>query len=448
MAQKKIKNNITIGFVPLGCPKAIVDSERMLAQIAQANYIITGDPNNADVVIINTCGFIEPAKLEALEEIAKALENKRKHKVGKVIVAGCLAQRLGRGLAQLAKGIDAIVTLDQRDNIANIIAETLNSKEVTYYPSHADSAVIDDKTRLLITPPHWAYLRISEGCDHRCSFCTIPAIRGPFKSKPPEHIIEEAKQLADSGVLELNIIAQDTGWYGKDMKLKNGLSVLLKQLEKIDPIQWLRLMYIYPAGITDQLIETIAQSKKIAHYLDMPIQHISDRILKDMRRPERKASIRKLIEKLRNRIPDIAMRTTVIVGFPGETEDEFNELIDFVKEIKFDALGAFTYFPETGTDAAKMPSQLPQQIKDQRFEKIMLTQQQIAFDKNRQRKGSNLKCLVDSVDPHGNAQGRIYAQAPDIDSICIIENCSAQPGQFINTHVCGYKDYDLILKQI
>jgi ribosomal protein S12 methylthiotransferase len=451
--QKAERNQETVGFLSLGCPKNIVDSERMLAEIAKAGFLITAEPDpsnvwRTDVVVVNTCGFIAPAKAEALKVIKHAINCKRNGTVKKVIVAGCLPQRLGTELFREIEGVDAIVGLGQRDAIAHIIKKIINSKEPASFLGQSPNVINDDRARLLITPRHWAYLRISEGCNHRCSFCTVPAIRGPFRSKPQKLILEEAAELVSAGAVELNVIAQDTTNYGRDLKIKNGLSELLKKLEKIAGLAWMRLMYLYPAGITDQLIETIAESKKIVHYFDIPIQHINDKILQDMRRPDTKERICSLIENLRTTIPDAGLRTTLIVGFPGETDRQFNELLDFVKSAQFDALGAFKYYPESGTGAAEMPGQVPDKIKRQRLKELMLTQQKIAFAKNKSRIGSKLTCIVDSAKMKSAARGRFYGQAPNIDSICIIKKCSAKAGQFINTKVIGTKSYDLVVEQI
>jgi ribosomal protein S12 methylthiotransferase len=461
MTRKKY-NPITVGFVALGCPKNVVDSEKMLAEIVQAGYLIAAEPESADVVVINTCGFIAPAKAEALEAIRNAATCKAGGAVKKVIVAGCLPERLGRQLFAQAEGIDAIVGLGQRDAIARIIKKTLTSdKNATYldHPSETTGtsvpkakkespALLDDRARLLITPSHWAYLRISEGCNHRCSFCTVPAIRGRFRSKPQQLILAEAAELVSAGAVELNIIAQDTTNWGRDLKIKNALPKLLKELEKITDLAWVRLMYAYPAGIDENLIETIAAGEKIVHYIDMPIQHINNKILKDMRRPDTKEHICALIEKLRSAIPDIALRTTLIAGFPGETDQQFAELLEFVKWAQFDALGCFKFYPESGTPAAEMPGQVPDRIKRERLEELMLAQQEIAFANNKKRLGSELACLVDSIDAGATGEGRFYGQAPDIDSLCLIKNCSARPGQFINTKVVDTKDYDLIVEQV
>jgi len=444
------KQKITVGFVALGCPKNIVDSERMLAEIAEAGFLITAEPDTADVVVINTCCFIAPAKAESLEAIRHAVDRKLSppRRVKKVIVAGCLPERAGRQLFNQVDGIDAVVGLGQRDNIAGIIRKTLSCGQPAAYLDRSPQTIHDDRARLLITPGHWAYLRISEGCNHRCSFCTIPAIRGRFRSKPRKLVLAEAAELVSAGVVELNIIAQDTTHYGRDLKIKNGLANLVSELERIAGLSWIRLMYLYPAGIDDKLIETIAESKKIVRYLDIPIQHINSKILKAMRRPDTRDQLQRLIENLRYAMPDIVLRTTLIVGFPGENDQEFVELLDFVEWAEFDALGCFKFYAESGTTAAKMPGQVPEEVKQQRLEELMLTQQKIAFAKNINRIGSKLTCLVDSVDSNRLRQGRFYGQAPHIDSLCIIKKRSAKPGEFINTKVVGTKDYDLIVEQI
>jgi ribosomal protein S12 methylthiotransferase len=442
------KQKVAVGFISLGCPKNSVDSERMLAEIVEAGFVITAEPDTADVVVINTCGFIAPAKAESLEAIRHAVKHKLSGAAKKVIVAGCLPEREGKQLFNQVDGIDAVVGLGQRDNIAEIIKKSLSRRHPATYLNQSTQTICDDRTRLLITPGHWAYLRISEGCNHRCSFCTIPAIRGRFRSKPRELVLSEAGELVSAGAVELNIIAQDSTSYGRDLKIKNGLAWLINELENITGLSWIRLMYLYPTEIDDKLIETIAESKKIVHYLDIPIQHVNNTILKAMRRPDSKDQLTRLIEKLRSTMPDIILRTTVIVGFPGETDQQFAELLDFIKWAKFDALGCFSFYPESGTSAAQIPDQVSEKIKQQRLEELMLTQQKIAFIKNKNRIGSNLICLVDSVDSKNEGRGRFYGQAPDIDSVCIIKNCQARPGEFINTKVIDTKDYDLLVEQI
>ena len=449
-AKRRYKKPITVGFVALGCPKNLVDTEKMLGIIAQSGLVISADIDNADVVVVNTCGFIAPAKAEAIEAINQAVANKKKGRVKRVIVAGCLSERMGEKLAEEVKGIDAVVGLVQRDRIAEIIVETMNSNKTDlYYLSERKTTPIiqDDRGRILINPAHWVYLRISEGCNRKCSFCTIPSIKGAFRSKPLEMVIAEAEELVENGAVELSLIAQDSSFYGRDLKMKNGLGTLLARLEQIEKLKWIRLMYLYPTGINDALIDTIGKSKKILNYIDMPIQHINNQILRDMQRTETKENIIELIEKLRKAMPDVALRTTIIVGFPGETNKQFEELLKFVKWAEFDALGCFTYYREDGTASAQMAGQIPDDIKKQRMEKLMLTQQDIIFAKNRKKIGTELMCLVDENNGRAPAQARCYAQAPHIDSLCFINNCTADTGEFVNAKVVDIKNYDLILEQ-
>jgi ribosomal protein S12 methylthiotransferase len=439
----------TVGFVALGCPKNMVDAEAMLAKLGMAGFVLNADPDNADVVIINTCGFIEPAKQEAMEAIRQALRQKKKGKIRKVIVTGCLSERLGKDLQNEANSIDAIVGLADRDSIEKVLQdlEHEDAKRTHFYLNPLPKTAPDDRDRLRITPAHWAYLRISEGCNRRCSFCTIPAIRGPFRSKPMGSILDEAKRLVDSGAIELSLIAQDSNFYGRDMGIKDGLVKLLAELEKIPSLKWIRLMYLYPAGIDADLIAAIANSEKIVHYADIPVQHINDDILKAMRRSHTKASTMELIETLRKSIPDIVLRTTLIAGFPGETESQFRELLDFVRWAEFDALGCFPFFPEPGTDAAKLDSQLLETIRQKRTEKVMLTQQPIAFGKVKKRVGNRLKVLVDEKAQTGTV-GRFYGQAPHIDSVCLFDRHSVEVGKFVDVEVVGHQEYDLIVRPL
>lgn len=444
--RKRQSTEVTAGLVALGCPKNIVDSEKMLASIGAAGFVLTADADNADVVVVNTCGFIEPAKQEAIEAIRRAVKQKKKGAVKKVIVAGCLAQRMGEELLDEVDGIDAIVGLAGREKIAEVINDAIKNKTTfDYFEQTEDTG--DDRGRLLITPGHWAYLRISEGCDRRCAFCTIPSIRGRFRSKPMRMIIDEAKELADCGAVELSIIAQDSNYYGRDLGEKNGLVKLIEELERIDELKWIRLMYLYPAGIDDELIETIAQSEKVLNYIDMPIQHINNDMLKAMRRSDTKENTAELIEKFRKAMNDVVLRTTIITGFPGETDEQFKELSEFVEWARFDALGCFTFYPEIGTAAAGMDGQVPEEIKQQRADTLMQIQQKIAFEKNNQRIGKELVCLVDDKDEEGNALGRFYGQAPHIDSVCLVQGCKSQIGEFAKVKVTGVQDYDLIVKE-
>ncbi len=447
-SQKKQYEQFTVGFVSLGCPKNTVDSEKMLAQIATSGQILTQDVENADLVVINTCAFIEPAVNEAIETIKYFANLKQNKAIQKIIVTGCLVQRLGKDLLKQIPQIDAVVAIPYRDSIDQAINDVLNTEKPLTYLDQQNNKIADDSARLLITGPAWAYLRISQGCDRRCSFCTIPAIRGRFRSKPVPNILEEAQQLADSGIAELNIIAQDSNYYLKDKQKKDGLIKLLEKIEKIEKIQWIRLMYLYPAGIDDKLIDFIANSKKVLNYIDMPIQHINNSILKAMKRSDTAENTANLVEKLRKKIPDIALRTTVIAGFPGETPRIFDQLLDFIKWAKFDALGCFPYYPEKGTPAAELPNQIDLKTKQQRTDEIMRTQQQIAFEKNKKRIGTIITCLVEQKTAPNKGLGRFYAQAPQIDSICSIKKLKAKPGQFINAKVTSTNDYDLNTKQV
>jgi ribosomal protein S12 methylthiotransferase len=459
---KRSKSCVTVGFVALGCPKNMVDSERLLAQIARAGLVITQDPDNADVVVINTCGFISPAKNEALDAIRKAVRQKQKGHVRKVIVAGCLPQRLGKDMLKQTPGIDAVVGLEHRDNIVEVIKKTLADDSPVQLVTPGFTSLPDDRVRMRITPRHYSYLRISEGCSRKCAFCTIPAIRGKSRSKPEEIIIAEAKDLVASGAVELNIIGQDITTYGRDLSRRlavagtvtvgsdsPGLPDLLTALAKIPRLVWIRLLYLYPTGISDRLIETVASSEKIVPYFDIPLQHINPQILKLMNRPHSKDRIYKLIENLRSRIPGCVIRTTLIVGFPGETDARFEELLDFVKWARFDHLGCFTYYPEEGTPAAQLPHQVPQRIKKYRYSEIMKAQQKIVFEKNKSGLGRTVTCLIDSVDAkRKTAAARYFGQAPQIDSICIIKNCNVSPGDFIEVKIISSQDYDLLCEQI
>ncbi|AQT67406.1 Ribosomal protein S12 methylthiotransferase RimO [Anaerohalosphaera lusitana] len=450
MAKRKKQKQISVGFVALGCPKNLVDSEKMLAHAGQEGFVLSGDPDNADVVVINTCGFIEPAKQEAIGAICQAVDQKKKGHVRRVVVAGCLAQRMGKELLDEVKGIDAIVGLDERDKIAKVIRNVAagRGKKVSDQVSRLPEKVSDDRGRLLVTPGHWAYLRISEGCNRKCSFCTIPSIRGMFRSKDEDAVVAEAQELVENGAVELSVIAQDSNYYGKDKGVAHGLSKLLDRLEGIEGLDWIRLMYLYPAGVDDELIERIAASEKVLNYVDMPIQHINNDILRSMKRVDTKEKTVALVEKLRKAMPDVVLRTTVITGFPGEGEKEFEELLDFIKWAKFDALGCFPFYPEPGTLAAELPGQVGESVRQERADEIMRVQQDIAFEKCRELIGKELVCLVDEPLAERQQIGRYYGQAPHIDSVCIVINSDALPGDFVRAKVIDTQDYDLVVEPV
>ncbi len=438
----------TVGFVALGCPKSIVDSEKMLAEIGESGLVLSGDPDNADVVVINTCGFIAPAREEAVKAIRQAVTQKRKGRVGRIVVCGCLSERMGESLLDEVPGIDAVVGLGRRGEISRIIREVIDrgGRSPQTYLGESETVRLDDAGRLLITPAHWAYLRISEGCDRKCSFCTIPSIRGRFRSKDQEVVIAEARELVASGVVELSIIAQDSNYYLRDRGIRNGLVKLIDELVGIEGLEWIRLMYLYPAAIDEELIGAMAGKEKVLHYVDMPVQHINNKILKAMRRVDRKDNTMRLIDNLRSAMPDVVLRTTVITGFPGETEEAFEELIEFVEWARFEALGCFPFYAEEGTAAASMDGQVPEDMRHARADRLMLVQQEIAFAAARRRIGQELVCLVDESDGV-SAVGRFYGQAPHIDSVCHIKG-AAEPGEFVRVRVVDTQDYDLIVEGI
>src|SRR5438105_1701269 len=362
-------------FVSLGCPKNLVDSERMLGKLAQDGYTLTPDAAGADVVVVNTCGFIEPARQESLGVIREMLALKEKGQVGAVVVAGCLAERKKEDLLQEVPGVDHIVGVFGREEIAQVVdrtlagprrprGETILEQRSLFRPAPVRAQ--EDTARLRITPRHYAYLKISEGCDRTCTFCAIPGMRGKHVTKPMEEILREARELAADGVRELILVAQDTTYYGLDLYGKVRLAELLRELDQVDGIEWIRILYTYPIFFSDELIETIAKGRKIIPYLDMPLQHISDRVLKRMQRRVRRQDVEDLLARLRSSIPYLTMRTTFIVGFPGETEAEFEELADFAQAARFERAGVFPYSLEPDTPATKLDGHLPEEIKHER----------------------------------------------------------------------------------
>jgi len=429
----------TVALVSLGCPKNLVDSEKILAHLAEDGYVVGAAPDEADVIVVNTCGFLSAARQESLDVIAEALEHKRSGRAKRVVVAGCLVNRDAERLYDLVPGIDAIVGVNDRDNI---VAAARGNRRVTLV-GPCRGTIAGDAGRFRLTPRHTAYLRIAEGCSQRCSFCTIPAIRGPLRSKLPEDVLAEARELIDDGAVELNVIAQDTTGYGRDLPGRESLTRLLRRLDKLDGARWIRLMYAYPKRFSDSLIAAIAECERVVGYVDIPLQHIDDGLLRRMRRGAGRATTEKLLRKLRQRIPGVVIRTSFIVGFPGETDKRFAELLQFVREFRFDALGVFEFSPEEGTDAAGMASQVPEHVKADRAEQIMLAQQEIAFAANREKIGAAIEVLVDGRDPDGRCVGRYYGQAPDVDSVCLLKS-NHRPGSFVSAKVTGCDGYDLV----
>ena len=448
----------TIGFISLGCPKNLVDSEKMLGLLAEEGLVITNDPADADAIVINTCGFLQAAKDESLKAIRDAAKFKKTGRCQRIIVAGCLAQRYQTKLLEEAPEIDRLVGVFDRNSIVSAVrGETNTAKEHghflgKYHQLKQLEKVVTleaDQGRMRLTPRHYAYLRVSEGCNQGCSFCTIPSIRGPMRSKPIERILDEARELAGDGCKELNLIGQDTTSYGQDIGYAPGLSGLLRTLDKeLSDIPWIRLMYAYPSCFTDDMIRAIADSPRILKYIDMPLQHINDDMLKVMRRRVTRSQTETLLHKLREWVPGITIRTTFIAGSPGETDAQFHELLQFIKDFQFDMLGVFPFSPEPGTAMGRLENQVPDKVKKQRVKHLMLAQQEIAFAKAAAMKGKHIQVMVDRLaDSDGDDFiARSSAQAPEIDSITLVQDRKLKPGQLLNVEITGANGYDLIAR--
>ena len=435
----------TYAFVTLGCPKNLVDSEKMLGTLALDNYALVSEADGADFVIVNTCGFIESSRQESKDVIREMLELKKQGRTNGVIVAGCLPQLLGPALLGELPEIDHIVGVFGRDEISRVADRMVgNRREQRELFRPAPIKALDDRGRLRLTPDHYAYLKISEGCDRTCTFCSIPSMRGKHITKPIEMVVEEARELVADGVKELILVAQDTTYYGMDLYGEVRLVKLLQELEKVEGLDWLRLMYLYPINFSDQLIDTIANSSRIIPYLDMPLQHINDQVLKRMQRRVNAAQTIELVNKLRDRIPNLVMRTTFVVGFPGETDAQFEELRDFVAETEFQRMGAFTYSLEPGTPAVKLDGHLPQEVKDARRDELMALQQEIAFEFADSMVGYELDVMIDEHIEGDTWLGRCYADAPEIDANVIVTGSGIQVGAKVPVVLEARQDYDWI----
>jgi len=438
---------LSVAFVSLGCAKNLVDSERMLAAIGQAGHIVAAPQERAQVIVVNTCGFISEACQESYEVIRQALAQKQTGPCRRVVVAGCLPQRYGRKLLEDLPGIDALIgpNSSRADLLRAIVGASQTAPKISL--ARRITRLPKDTPRVRITPASYAYLRISEGCSQHCSFCTIPAIRGPYRSKSVRTILSEAKELLADGVIELNIIGQDTSSYGYDLPGTGRLADLLRRLDKLPGLSWLRVLYAYPSSFNNDIIKAMAQADHIVHYLDLPLQHINDRILRRMGRRFSRARTERLIEQLFKSMPDLALRTTMIVGFPGETDSEFTELLDFVRQVRFQALGTFVFSAEPGTAAAAFPKQVPENLKRQRLEALMQIQQQIVVERNRSLIGKQFDVLIERSAGLGQVSGRYYAQAPEVDGLCRIRSRQQiAAGQIIPAVVSGYDGYDLLVK--
>jgi len=435
-----------IGVISLGCPKNLVDSEVMLGLLLEAGHQLV-DPDEAEVVIVNTCAFIRDAEREAEAVISEILENKGNRKL---IVAGCLPQRRGEELLRRFPGIDALIGVNEFLRIDRIVEEVARDSKPLISISRPEALYDHLTPRALGTPPHYAYVKIAEGCSHACSFCVIPRIRGRYRSREFESVLAEAAALAESGVKEIILIAQDTTRYGIDLYGRPMIAELLRELARIEGLRWIRLLYSYPSRIDEELLRVIAEEEKICKYLDIPIQHINDEILRRMRREGGSEAVRRAVEMAREIAPDIALRSTVIVGFPGEREEHFEELLDFISEAEFDHLGVFIFSPEEGTPAAGMEDQVPDEVKRERYEAVVEVQTAISLRKKGKMAGKRVEAVVEGVDPETDMPcARAEFQAPEIDDLILIENLSREEakglkGKFVEVEITGLKGLDLL----
>ena len=432
-------------FISLGCDKNLVDSEVMLGLLAKEGYQMVDDEQEADVIVINTCCFIHDAKEESIQTILEMAQYKEEGRLKALIVTGCLAQRYQQEILNEIPEVDAVLGTTAYTEIARAIEEALEGKgKVT--TEDLNALPLTDPHRIVTTGGHYAYLKIAEGCGKHCTYCIIPKLRGDYRSVPMERLIAEAKDLAEQGVRELILVAQETTLYGKDLYGEKSLYRLLKELCRIDGIRWIRILYCYPEEIDDPLIQVIKEEKKICHYLDLPIQHASDEVLRRMGRRTSKEQLKAVIGKLREEIPDICLRTTLITGFPGETKEQHEELMEFVDEMEFDRLGVFTYSPEEDTPAAEMPDQIPEEIKEERQAELMELQQDIAFDAAENMIGKEVLVMIEGKVADENAYvGRTYKDAPGVDGLIFINTEEElMSGDFAKVKVTGALEYDLI----
>lgn len=438
-----------VGIISLGCAKNQVDAEMLLYKIREAGYEISDDPGICDIAIVNTCGFIESAKQESIDEILELATLKREGQIKKLIVTGCLAERYNNELMKEMCEIDAVVGIGGNENIVTVLNRVMEDEKVNIHPDKLLMPL--EGKRLQSTPPYTAYIKISEGCDNRCTYCAIPLIRGGHRSRKMEDIVSEATDLANKGVKELNVIAQDTTRYGMDLYGEYRLAKLLKELCKIDGFKWIRVLYCYPDKITDELIDVIKTEEKICKYIDIPLQHCNKDVLRRMNRSGDKDSLLALINKLRKEIPDIVIRTTFIAGFPGETEEEFTELCRFAKDVKFQRMGCFPYSIEEGTPAAEFPNQLDEETKAHRAEIIMDQQSYIMDEYLESQIGKEMEILCEGYDRYAECYfGRGYCDAPDVDTVTFFTATGEKPkvGEFYNVEITDFLDSSLVGKII
>lgn len=441
---------MNVGFISLGCSKNLVDTEMTIGLFKKHKFNIVNNPKEADIIVINTCGFIESAKEEAINTILEMAAYKKK-RCKLLIAMGCLVQRYKDELIKAIPEVDLFLSINDYDNMWKKISELSNKIDNSEYEKDGIYENLDYMERVVSTGDKMAYLKIAEGCSNRCTYCAIPYIRGPFVSRPMEDILKEAEKLARDGIRELIVIAQDTTKYGIDIYGKPQLANLLEKLCSIDGIKWIRFLYAYPETITDELIKVVKNNNKICKYFDIPIQHISDSVLKRMNRKSNGESIKNIVRKIREEIPNVIIRTTLIVGFPGETEEDFAKLYNFVKETKFDRLGAFTYSKEDGTPAARLDNQIHPMTKKSRYNKIMKLQQGISLENQKKKIGNIYTTLIESKSFDGRFYiGRTYMDVPEMDGIVYIENVGDDDllGKFVKCEIIDFKDYDLIAKVV
>ena len=434
----------SVGIVSLGCAKNRVDAEMMMYQLNQAGFQLKEDPAMADAVIVNTCGFIESAKQESIDEILELAQLKKEGKIKAIIVTGCLAERYNTEIIKELEEVDAVIGIGKNADIADVVQKALDGEKTEVFPDKMELPM--EGGRVQSTERHWAYLKIADGCDNCCTYCAIPLIRGSFRSRRMENIIEEADRLVRNGVKELNVIAQDTTRYGEDLYGELKLAELLRKLCKIDGLQWIRVLYCYPDRITDELLDTIREEKKIVKYIDLPLQHCNGRVLRAMNRRGNKESLLTLVSHIREKIPDVVLRTTLIAGFPGETEEDFEELSDFVAQTRFERLGCFAYSQEEDTPAALLPDQIEEEVKNRRAE-IISEQEALIIDSwCEDQVGRELDVLVDGFDRYADCWfGRSPFDAPEVDP-CVfftVGETKPRPGDIVRVHITDHIDCDL-----
>ncbi len=434
-----------IAVASLGCAKNLVDTENMLGILLEQGHTLTLEPAEADVILVNTCGFIGDAKKESIDTILEMADYKISGNCKALLVAGCLAERYKEEILDTIAEVDAVIGTGDFDKIAEVLFAVLGGKRIALY-GHADTYDMENLPRVTTTPPHTAYLKIAEGCDNHCTYCVIPSLRGKFRSRSIEDVFTEAQALAENGVKELILIAQDTTRYGTDIYGEYALDRLLEKLCTLEDIRWIRLHYMYPEAITDALLKTFAENKKIVNYFDIPVQHGSDAVLRRMCRHTNKQQMRTLFEKIRKYCPDAVLRTSVIVGFPGETEAEFNELLEFVRAVRFDRLGAFTYSKEEGTPAARMQNQIHPATKKARARRVMELSQTISKEKNEEKLGSVLEVVCEGYDEENFMYyGRSRGDSPNVDALVYFAATrDLTVGEFVNVKVLCVEEYDLI----